>query len=161
MFTANDRALETSLCSAYVVSIDGSTSTDPRDYTTAYRYGVLHVTERFPEPLHISVGVTVNGRKHVVDFVQDEQRNLRMGLESSGIAALWLSAFDLFGFRFNVTKACNAAREIQSWLRDEGKTSDVAVWIDVLTMHLDGIAAWAAHDFEQKHHPLVALPLAA
>lgn len=160
--TANDRALETALHSAYVISIDGSVSTDARDYHMVHRHGVHQLVERSPEPIRVSVGVTVNGRKHTVDFVQNEQRHLRLdGLESSGIASLWLSAFDLFGLRFNVTKARDAAKEIQAWLNGDGETSDVAVWVGVLAMHLDGIAAWAVHAFELKHNPFQALPLAA
>lgn len=161
-FTANDRALEAALQSAYVVSIDGSVSRNARDYHQVVRDGIHQMVERTPQPIHIAVGVTVNGRKHTVEFVQDEHRHLGLaGLETSGIATLWLSALDLFGQRFNVSKARDAAKEIQGWLEGDGKTSDLAVWVGVLTMHLDGIAAWAAHDFELKHNPFPALAIAA
>lgn len=162
MFTAQDRALETALHSAHVVTIDGSTSTDPRDYTPVIKDGMVHMIERTPDTINIEIALTLNGRTHTVHFERDPQRNVHLsGLQSSGIAGLWLTALDLFGLRFVCTRAREAAAELNAWLLDEGKTSDAATFISVIDMHLAGLATMAAHAFEEKHNPFPVLALAA
>lgn len=161
-FTAQDRALEIALQSAHVIAIDGATSTDPRDYAPVVRDRKVHLEARHPEPIRIDIALTLNGRQHTVHFEQDERRNVRpLGLESSGMASLWITALDLFGVRFAYTRARDAAREINDWISGDGMTTDAGTFIRVLEMHLDGIAAMAAIEFEAKHNPFTPVAIAA
>ncbi|HDR9280118.1 TPA: hypothetical protein QDB45_001640 [Burkholderia vietnamiensis] len=162
MITAQDRVLEIALHSAEIIGIDGSVSTDRRDYLPTFADGAFRMVARTPEPIRMDIALTLNGRKHLVHLVRDEQRNVRLdGLQSSGIASLWLTALDLFNMRFVVTRARDAAAELSAWLNGDGKTSEVATFIDVITITLEAMAREAADDFETKHNPFPALAIAA
>ncbi|MCA8448954.1 hypothetical protein [Burkholderia vietnamiensis] len=162
MFNSTDRALELALNSVHVVSIDGATSTDPRDYVPVLNGGSIAMVERIPTPIGIDLALTLNGRSINLHYVRDEQRTTHLvGLESSGIAALWLTALDLFGLRFAITRARDAARDLQTWLSEEGKTSEAAVFIGTISDHLERFAAGKADDYEQRHNPFNPLAIAA
>lgn len=162
MFTSTDRALELALQSVHMVTLDGSTSTDPRDYVPVLLGGSIAMVERLPSPIGIDLALTLNGRTIKLHYVRDEQRTTRLaGLESSGIANLWLTALDLFGLRFTFNRARDVARDLQTWLNEDGKTSDAAVFIAVLTDHLERYADVRADDFEARHNPFSPHAIAA
>jgi len=161
-FTAQDRALEIALQSAHVVAIDASVSTDPADYIAVEDRGMVRMIARRPQPVSVEMALTVNGRTVRVHCTQDEQRVVHhAGVEASGIALVRLAALDLFGLRFAYTRARDAAGEIQAWLEGDGKKTDVGVFITVIEMHIVGLAASAAHDFEERHNPFPDYALAA
>ncbi|MGX5872957.1 hypothetical protein MJ547_04245, partial [Burkholderia gladioli] len=162
-YTAQDRALDIALQSAHVVSTDGSVSTVRSDYMpTVDHDGFIQMIERTPAPVHVEIALTLNGREHLVHLVRDEQRNVHLdGLQASGIASLWLTALHLFGLRFTFTKVQNAVSELHAWLSGEGKGTDVATFIDVITYALEMIAGAEADAFETKQNPFPAFALAA
>lgn len=161
-YTARDRALELALLSVHVVSIDGTTSTTRTDYTPSIdEDGYIRMVEGAPAPIHIELALTLNGRKHLVHLVRDEHREVHLdGWQGSGVAGVWLSALDLFGLRFTFSKVQHAVTELGGWLQGEGKTSEVATFIDVITLALEAMGRGAADDFEAKYNPYPAFTIA-